>query len=165
MALPFTDPRQEYGRICPYCKEEMTVNHMNRVYCPEKNGVKNFCKNRFKRLKNNIASRGVFVDNRDREPIKITISNGIRDKRKTIDDVIHESIVKRNIKILESILGEDEHVEINTNLLISKGYEVNCFDSMHDNPAEIPVFKLGQYAMVFVDTERVFITHFKLLDL
>ena len=44
------DPRGEYKRTCPYCDEEFTAQHMNREYCPEKNGIIDYCKNRYKRL-------------------------------------------------------------------------------------------------------------------
>ena len=44
------DPRGEYMRECPYCKLQFTANHMNRDYCPSKNGKKDWCKNRYKRL-------------------------------------------------------------------------------------------------------------------
>lgn len=44
------DPRGEYLRECPYCKLQFTANHMNRDYCPSKNGKKDWCKNRYKRL-------------------------------------------------------------------------------------------------------------------
>lgn len=46
------------ARICPYCNEYFKVLHLNRLYCPEKNGIKNFCKNRYKRiLKNELKEQ------------------------------------------------------------------------------------------------------------
>jgi hypothetical protein len=47
------DPRGEYYRRCPYCKEDFTAKHMNRVFCYEKDGKKDWCKNRYKRLVRN----------------------------------------------------------------------------------------------------------------
>ena len=44
------DPRGEYYRKCPYCNNEFTARHMNRLFCYEKNGMKDWCKNRYKRL-------------------------------------------------------------------------------------------------------------------
>lgn len=49
--MKFEDVHGEYLRICPYCQEYFTADHMNRKFCPRKNGKNNFCKNRWKRLK------------------------------------------------------------------------------------------------------------------
>ena len=45
------DPLGEYFRLCPYCKDAFIANHLSRKFCPEKNGVADYCKNRFKRKK------------------------------------------------------------------------------------------------------------------
>jgi ribosomal protein S27AE len=44
------DPLGEYVKVCPYCGEIFTAGHMNRQYCYEKNGFKDYCKNRYKRF-------------------------------------------------------------------------------------------------------------------
>jgi hypothetical protein len=44
----FQDPHGEYLRVCLYCHESFIAKHMNRFYCSEKNGIKNFCRNRYK---------------------------------------------------------------------------------------------------------------------
>lgn len=49
--MKFEDVHGEYLRKCPYCQEFFTADHMNRKFCPTKNGRNNFCKNRWKRLK------------------------------------------------------------------------------------------------------------------
>ena len=43
------DPIGEYYRICPYCGFEFTANHMNRKFCAEKSGKKDYCKIRYRR--------------------------------------------------------------------------------------------------------------------
>ncbi len=37
----------KYESICPYCLCGFVANHAIRRYCAEKNGVLNYCKNRF----------------------------------------------------------------------------------------------------------------------
>lgn len=49
--MKFEDVHGEYLRICLYCQEYFTADHMNRKFCPRKNVKNNFCKNRWKRLK------------------------------------------------------------------------------------------------------------------
>jgi hypothetical protein len=51
------DPRGEYYRVCPYCKDEFIAKHLSRKYCKEKNGKNDWCKNRYKRIvKNNTTN-------------------------------------------------------------------------------------------------------------
>jgi hypothetical protein len=40
----------EYIRECPYCHDEFTAQQMNREFCPKKNGLIDYCKNRYKRF-------------------------------------------------------------------------------------------------------------------
>jgi hypothetical protein len=165
MAAQFQDPRGEYSRQCPYCLENITVNHLNRWYCPEKNGKKDFCKNRFKRLKNNLISNGVEVNKPELKPLKIDISRDPSERKKTIDDSIHDSLMRRNKKILRSLLGSNETLEISLDDLKREGYEIEVFEESIDNVAEALLYKVGRFAVVFTDSETVNITLFKSLDI
>ena len=50
------DPENEYYRSCPYCGTKFMADHMLQIYCPEKYGKKNYCKNRQKRrIQNQFA--------------------------------------------------------------------------------------------------------------
>jgi hypothetical protein len=161
MASQFHDPRGEYFRQCPYCLEYNTVNHLNRQYCPEKNGKKDFCKNRFKRLKNNLKSIGVVVDKPESKPLKIDISRDPSERKKTIDDSIHDAMIRRNKKILESLLDSDEYIEMKFSDLLKEGYEINCFDSKEDKIRGVPLYKVGRFAVSPYGDDQVYITYFK----
>jgi hypothetical protein len=165
MAWQFLDSREEYSRQCPYCLEYIIVDHMNRQYCPEKNGKKDFCKNRFKRLKNNLLLRGVVVDKLESKPLKIDISRDPSEKKKTIDDSIYDSLIRRNKKILMSLLASNEILEISLDDLKREGYEIDFFEESIENVAEVLVHKIGRFAVVFTDSETVNITLVRTLDL
>jgi hypothetical protein len=45
------DPTSEYYRVCPYCKEPFMAHHQLQKFCPVKNDVPNYCKHRYKVLK------------------------------------------------------------------------------------------------------------------
>lgn len=165
MSMQFQDPRGEYSKQCPYCLEYITVNHLNRIFCTEKNGIKDFCKNRFKRLKNNLMKNGIVLDKPESIPLKIAITEDHRKKTKTIDDSINDSILNRNKKILESLLGFNETLEIGLNELKRKGYEIDFFDESIDNPAKVPVHKVGRFAVVYLENNLVNITLFNTLSL
>jgi ribosomal protein S27AE len=77
----FQDPRGEYKRICPYCLEPFIATHMNRFYCPEKNGVKNFCKHRQKRLVGELKESGIEIDRPERPPLKLLYEPSEKDFR------------------------------------------------------------------------------------
>jgi ribosomal protein S27AE len=88
------DPRGEYKRECPYCKLQFTANHMNRDYCPSKNGKKDWCKNRYKRIVRKGETDYDFKQNQTniRLNVKkiIRILNGDNEKivsYKTLNDV------------------------------------------------------------------------------
>lgn len=165
MSMQFQDPRGEYSRQCPYCLEYITVDHLNRIFCPVKNGIKDFCKNRFKRLKNNLMKNGIVLDKPESRPLKIAITQYHRKKTKTIDDSINDSMITRNKKILESIIGQDEFTEIELNMLLLKGYDTDLYDYGLDNPRGIPVHRLGHLTVSYLDDEKVYITYFKYLSL
>ena len=67
------DPRGEYYRECPYCKLQFTANHINREYCPSKNGKKDWCKNRYKRLVLNGETENDIFSNKTK--IRINLKN------------------------------------------------------------------------------------------
>jgi glutamine synthetase type III len=67
------DPRGEYYRECPYCKLQFTANHINREYCPSKNGKKDWCKNRYKRLVLNGETENDIFSNKAK--IRINLKN------------------------------------------------------------------------------------------
>lgn len=165
MSMKFQDPRGEYSRQCPYCLEYITVDHLNRIFCPVKNGIKDFCKNRFKRLKNNLMKNGIVLDKPESRPLKIAIPLEHYQGKKTIDESIHYSILNRNKKILESLLGFNETFEIGINDLKREGYEIDFFDESIDNPAKVPVHKVGRFAVVYLENNSVNITLFNTLSL
>ncbi|MFN5148786.1 MAG: hypothetical protein ACK5EK_07255 [Flavobacteriia bacterium] len=158
MVAQFQDPRGEYSKQCPYCLEYITVDHLNRDFCPEKNGIKDFCKNRYRRLKDSLKAIGIVIEKPASKPLKITISRDKTHSKKTIDDDINDSIVDRNKRILHSLLGSKDHRQIDLSDLLLEGYEIDCYDSVHDTLSGYQVHKIGLFALVFLDNDLVYIT-------
>jgi hypothetical protein len=165
MAAHFQDPRGEYSKQCPYCLEYITVDHLNRDFCPEKNGIKNFCKNRYRRLKDNLFNRGVVIEKPKPKPLKISISRENPKSKKTINDSINDACVEKNKRILESLLGSEDHSEIEVNDLLREGYETDFFESLHDTPSGFQVYKVGPFSVTYLPNDLVYITYFKILKL
>ncbi|MBU3661527.1 MAG: hypothetical protein FGM14_16815 [Flavobacteriales bacterium] len=128
----FLDPRGEYKRICPYCKEAFTADHMNRFYCPEKNGIQNFCKHRFKRLINELRENGIEIERPERPPLKLLFEPENKDFR-NIDDEILKTILNRKIQILNDVLGENDSKTINWDELQKRGFQIDNEDKFITN--------------------------------
>jgi hypothetical protein len=92
------DPRGEYTRVCPYCRESFVADHLNRFYCPDKNGRKNFCKNRQKRINDNLRKSGSVLIAHENNPIKVFIEEP-EIKERNIDQLIISAQKSKNISI------------------------------------------------------------------
>lgn len=125
----FKDPRGEYKRICPYCLEPFIATHMNRFYCPEKNGIKNFCKHRQKRLIKEFKESGIELERPKRPPLKLLFEPSEKDFR-NIDEGIKETLLNRKIKILEKVLGESVSKEIAWDELEKLGFTLDSSDEI-----------------------------------
>ena len=92
------DPIGEYQRICPYCSEIFTANHMNRKYCPSKDGIVEYCKRRSKRLHRNKEAERLF-----------------------------NRLLECNNKILYLCLGESHVFYVKESKLLQLGYRFDIF--------------------------------------
>ena len=165
MKIKFEDPREEYSRQCPYCLEFITVSHLNRDYCPKKNGIVDFCKNRYKRLKEKLQSTGVVIQKPDRSPIKIDIGDPKLKRSESIDETIRMSLLNRNQTILQSLMEGNDKIEIPKDSIAQLGYSFEVYDAKLENEANLNLFKIGKFALLPIDDNHFFITYVKKLDL
>ena len=96
------DPIGEYIRTCPYCEDVFTAQHMNREFCPEKNGLKDYCKNRYKRL--------------------------VR-KGETADVINYDPDILINAVKLRKLLGSEKKKILEDKDLIKLNYNFDAYDS------------------------------------
>jgi len=96
------DPRGEYYRKCPYCSEEFTARHMNRIFCYDKDGMKDWCKNRYKRL--------------------------VR-KGETADVINYDPDILINAVKLRKLLGSEKKKILQDKDLIKLNYNFDAYDS------------------------------------
>ena len=69
------DPRGEYTRVCPYCGDSFIADHLSRFYCPEKNGIKNQCKHRQKRIMDKLRKEGGILPVHKKNPIEVVFKD------------------------------------------------------------------------------------------
>jgi hypothetical protein len=150
------DPRGEYIRTCPYCDEEFTANHMNREFCPEKNGKIDYCKNRYKR----IARLEKLEQSINEEDLKLdtTISS-----EKDELDLIDARDVKQqicNVGIMAATLGNRQTVTLPKSYLKDKGAVYEAYDKQHQLPgSDLQVLTYGPYAMAWGYENFIILTH------
>ena len=139
------DPRGEYTRVCPYCRESFVADHLSRFYCPDKNGRKNFCKNRQKRINDNIRKTGsVFIAHK-KNPIQVFIQEPKKNE-KDIDQLVINAQKSKNSSILTEFLGDKKFIEVTERELLEKGFDSKLFDSYEDTKSGIKIYSVGKRA-------------------
>lgn len=139
------DPRGEYTRLCPYCRESFVADHLSRFYCPDKNGRKNFCKNRQKRINDNLRKSGGVLIAHENNPIKVFIEEP-EIKERNIDHLILNAQKSKNTSILTEFIGDKKSTEVSESELLKKGFNYKLFDSFNETPSGIIIFFIGKYA-------------------
>ena len=152
------DPRGEYQRVCPYCGESFTAHHMHQIYCPEKNGHPNYCKNRQKRINDRLKEEEIDAVLKDMTVVLIPNNE--------LEDVLVEVAFPtknrqpNNISIIESFLGALESVEVEIDLMIEQGFEFDLYDQVQTIPdTSLNIAIYGEYAIVWSSHKKVLITH------
>ena len=124
------DPRGEYYRECPYCKLQFTANHINREYCPSKNGKKDWCKNRYKRLALNGETENDIFSNKTKIRINLkNIRNILNGDRTTI--VARQVLDKVNYHF-DAFTTETPRNKLNFYSVIIENYSIEV-DSILNN--------------------------------
>ena len=134
------DPLGEYKRICPYCKVEFTANHMNRDYCPDKNGRKDYCKNRYKRVAKDELS---FAD----DDIRIVVEKD--HENKNIEAIpTKENALRLTIRLMEDTLKNQITIKLPLHHLSNLGASYDAYDHQYTIPGtELKVLTYGPYAL------------------
>lgn len=149
----FKDPRGEYKRICPYCLDPFTATHMNRFYCPEKNGIKNFCKHRQKRLVKELNEDGYELERPKRPPLKLLFEPSEKDFR-NIDEGIKETLFSRNVKLLNELLDGEKKKIVNYEQLKKIGFLFESFEKIESN-------EFGSKSPIYGEIQLTWLSEYK----
>lgn len=156
----FQDPRGEYIRVCPYCHETFIATHMNRFYCPEKNGKKDFCKARFKRLVKELKEVGIEIERPKRPPLKLLFEPSEKTFR-NIDEAIQDTVLNRKINILEQFLNDSDSRIISWDELQSLGFTLDEFDEIIENEYGTRSPKYKKIQLVWLEENKIEIRKLK----
>ena len=151
----------EYKRTCPYCKDLFIADHMNRLYCPEKMGIINYCKNRYKRALANLGSVEKEKDNSKVLPEaknQIFISSPSEHKSNAKIESKENSVER--FQLLKEYIGKEEYVLIDIDELKNKGFDFHEFDERYQMPGtEIYGTTHGPYFMCVKNKKEFFLTY------
>lgn len=161
METEYEDPRGEYLRICPYCDDEFVADHMNREFCPEKNGVENWCKNRYKRISKELHSQELNIDNDI-----IAILNGSEIAKTQSSVISKQSPAKKsdslvsNISIIGAVIKNEPYLKLPIYYLKNLGFSYESFEHKYQLPnTELFVVMYGPYAIAWGYENHVVLTH------
>jgi hypothetical protein len=143
------DPRGEYKRTCPYCEKEFTANHMNREFCPEKNGMIDYCKNRYKRI-----AKYEKLEQSINEEDELNLID-VRDLKQQIC----------NVGIMAATLGNRQIIKLHECFLEENGVVYKTYDEQFQIPGtELQVLTYGPYALAWGYENHIILTHKTLLQ-
>jgi uncharacterized C2H2 Zn-finger protein len=156
MQIENPDPRGEYIRECPYCHKVFTAQHMSRQYCPEQNGIIDYCKNRYKRIaKHEKLEQSI---NEVEEELETTIPSEEDEL-----DLIDARDVKQqicNVGIMAATLGNRQTVTLPASYLKEKGVVYEAYDKQHQyTDTGLQVLTYGPYAIAWSYEKLIILTH------
>ncbi len=150
------DPRGEYIRTCPYCGDKFTAQHMNREFCPEKNGMIDYCKNRYK--------RHARLEKVEQYSIEIEEQPDIPFPPEEVKaEPIEANVVSpqmSNISLMAATLGNNQTIKLPKYYLKNKGVVYEAYDKQYQLPgSELQVLTYGPYAMAWGYENHIILTH------
>lgn len=150
------DPRGEYIRECPYCHDVFTAQHMNREFCPEKNGMIDYCKNRYKRIARLEKEEQCSIE--IEEPPDIPIP-----PEEVKCEPIEANVVSpqmSNISLMAATLGSRQTIKLPKYFLKNKGVIYEAFDKQYQLPgSELLALTYGPYALAWGYENHIILTH------
>ena len=150
------DPIGEYIRTCPYCEDVFTAQHMNREFCPEKNGLIDYCKNRYK--------RHARLEKQEQSDIEIEEPPDIPIPPEEVNgETIEANVVTpqiSNVSLMAATLGNIQTIKLPKYYLKNKGVVYEAYDKQYQLPgSELQVLTYGPYALAWGYENHLILTH------
>lgn len=169
------DPLSEYYRECRYCKDKFMANHQLRSFCPEKYGISNYCKYRYKVLLQGarLAGDNVIVNHKD----SIIASPGVDLVNKALDGhasteaandyagvnstASDKRTTAENIQVIDILMqkSKGESLELSLREISNAGLDILTYDSKRKLPGcDLFFIEIGNYALFWIHKNKILIT-------
>jgi hypothetical protein len=164
------DKRSEYYRECMYCKDSFTANHQLRRFCLAKNGIPNYCKNRYKVLLQGarLAGENIVVDHKQEilPTVHIESSKAFDGSVTTenIEDwqsssIAYAETALNNKKIIDALLLKGKPKSFNIKELIDSGLDLYAYNKRKLLPnSNLTYIEMGIYALFWTTKNEILIT-------
>ncbi len=161
------DRTSPFYRECPCCGEEFMADHMHRKFCPEKFGVKDFCKTKFKQLKaeQQIIASSLYQIPFYKPPIpvpaQITPVAAIQQPiviqpAEAPNQFLRSQIIERIIFLLNG----KKYIESTPEVFENAGVDFTVYDQRIPLPkSNLFYTEIGDYAFFWMETNKILLTH------
>lgn len=157
------NPYSEFFRICAYCGEPFMSNHQLRKFCPQKNGIPNSCKNKYKVL--HATADLVKPDSNELLFDSYTI---VEDRKVPITTLhcLNKSLSKEeqdrrteNINCLTQLLNGKKECEVELEEFDKIGYDIKIYDFVRQiTQTNLNRIEIGPYALFWTKKNKFQIT-------
>lgn len=152
------DVNDEYVKIClyEYCREHFRAIHMNQLYCPEKDGIENYCKNRQKRINDN-RKKEANEKQKNSEVIltPVLVAEPILPIYNTVLDAYQKKSYQRDltIKFIIARIGFYKFVDVEIALVESFGIDLTGYDFKKILPDQNgrTMLIFGSYGIIWIE--------------
>jgi hypothetical protein len=171
------DQKSDYERECMYCKDSFIANHQLRRFCVSKNGIPNYCKNRYKVLLQGarLAGENIVVDHmQDIPPVVVrpepykafdgpVTKENIEAWQATANNeepiTTNTEITKKNIEIIDELLIDGKPKSFSFKTLVGLGLELYGYNKRKQLPgSELAYIEIGIYALFWTTKNEILIT-------
>jgi len=129
-------------RYCEFCSEIFYAHHGLQRYCPEKHGMKDFCKYEQKRM---------ISEKRLAEHAEKLAKAGMK--------VYPDDQLEKNKQVLSEIMGFDWQKTVDSTCLDNFGYDISHFDSKSPiSGTNKFLIHVGQYSLEWIKQEGTILT-------
>lgn len=166
--IPITlNAYSEYFRKCAYCGDKFMANHLLRKFCQQKYGVPDFCKNRFKVLKetsnlvqpiendllNEMAYDGYTLLEHS-APAEVAIIP------KAIPlQIIDATERVKNIASLTLLIANEREREISFEELDNVNYKLDVYDALKPiRNTSLSAIEIGPFTLIWVKKNDFLLT-------
>ncbi|MES1181492.1 MAG: hypothetical protein ABUL44_01730 [Flavobacterium sp.] len=156
----------EYFRKCAYCSDEFMANHLLRRFCPYKFGVPDYCKNRYKVLKE--TSDLVKPTESDKSNFLAIESLTMTPNTSRHEPVIpkaepiipvNPAVRTKNLGSLDSFLGDKKERKLSFEELDCVDFRVDVYDVLKPNPhSSLFRIEIGPYTLVWTNKNGILLT-------
>ena len=167
MENEIVDPDNEYIKICAYeyCKKVFEADHMLQCYCPEKNGVRNFCKNRQKRLNDQKKKEEKEMEAKTIEVAPtppVIVSEPAVLPKDPIMDAYKQKAAQRDltIKFIISRIEAYKFIDVPLITIEAFGIDLTAFDHKQFLPAQKRhMLVFGTYGAIWIEDHLIRFTN------